>query len=142
MMNMLIFYKNIMLHSSRTILALNGIVMILMGLSFIIFAERMTVLMFPNIISNPEALEVAVTLRYLMGAGSIMVGIILYLARISVKSGAQRLLLGSGIGFLLIFATALFVFLSDRANIPIPALIVYPLLGLLSLFVSTRKYQE
>ena len=142
MKNMLIFSKKIMLHSSRTILALNGIVMILMGLSFIIFAERMTVMMFPNIISNPEALQVAVTLRYLMGAGSIMVGIILYLARISVRSGAQRLLLGSGIGFLLIFFTGLFILLSDKGNFPIAALIIYPLLGSLSLYVSTRKYQE
>ena len=68
-----------MLHSSRTILALNGIVMILMGLVFIIFPEKVTIIMFPDIISNPEALEIGITLRYLMGAGSIMVGIILYL---------------------------------------------------------------
>jgi hypothetical protein len=113
-----------------------------MGLVFIFFAKRMAITMFPNIISNSEALEVGITLRYLMGTGSIMIGIILYLARISVRSGGQRLLLGSGIGFFLIFATALFIFLSDRANIPIAALIIYPLLGSLSLYVSTRKYQE
>jgi len=71
-----------------------------------------------------------------------MVGIILYLARISVRSGAQRLLLGSGIGFLLIFFTGLFILLSDKGNFPIAALIIYPLLGTLSLYVSTRKYQE
>ena len=131
-----------MLHSSGTILALNGTVMILLGLSFIIFAEKMTVTMFPSVISNPEAIHVGITLRYLMGAGSIMVGIILYLSRISVRSGAQRLLLGSGIGFLLIFFTGLFILLSDKGNFPIAALIIYPLLGTLSLYVSTRKYQE
>ena len=131
-----------MLKSSRTILALNGIVMIILGLSFIIFAEKLTIMMFPEIISNPEALEVGTTLRYLMGTGSIMIGIILYLARISVRSGAQRLLQGSGIGFLLMFCTAIFIFLSDRGNVPVLALIIFPLLGFLSLFVSTRKYQE
>jgi hypothetical protein len=77
-----------------------------------------------------------------MGAGSIIIGIILYLARISVKSGGQKLLLGSAIGFLLIFAVALFIFLTDRGNIPIAALIIYPFLSLLSFYVSTRKYQE
>jgi|TARA_B100001964_G_scaffold72640_1_gene82338 hypothetical protein len=131
-----------MLRSSRTILALNGVIMILMGLAFIIFAKKITITMFPITITNLEALEVGIVSRYLMGAGSIMIGIILYLARISVKSGGQKLLLGSAIGFLLIFAVALFIFLTDRGNIPIAALIIYPFLSLLSFYVSTRKYQE
>ena len=131
-----------MLHSSRTILALNGLVMIILGLSFFIFAEKMTFLMFPKTITNPEALEVGVTLRYIMGAGSITTGIILFLSRISLRSGAQRILLGSGIGFFIIFGTALFVYLSERANVPILALIIFPILGLLSLYVSTRMFQE
>ena len=142
MKKMLYFSKKKMLHSSRDILLLNGIVMMLMGLSFIIFAKKMTVTIFPSVISNPEALEVGITLRYLMGAGSIMIGIILYLARISVRSGAQRLLLGSGIGFFLIFFTGLFILLSGKGNIPIVALLIYPFLGSLSLYVSTRRYQE
>ena len=49
-----------MLRSSRTILALNGVIMILMGLAFIIFAKKITITMFPITITNLEALEVVV----------------------------------------------------------------------------------
>ncbi len=59
-----------MLRSSRTILALNGVIMILMGLAFIIFAKKITITMFPITITNLEALEVGIVSRYLMGAGS------------------------------------------------------------------------
>ena len=94
------------LRRSRTILALNGIIMIFIGIIFFIYPENLKIIMFPNIVSNPEALETGIVLRYLMGAGHLTIGIILYLARISIKSGAQRLLLGSGIGFMIIFFTA------------------------------------
>ena len=130
------------LRRSRTILALNGIIMIIIGIFFFIYPEKITLIMFPKIISNPEALETGVVLRYLMGAGHLAIGIILYLARISIKSGAQRLLLGSGIGFMIIFTTALFIIVKYKAGIPVVALSIYPLLGILSLYVSTRKFQD
>ena len=123
-------------------LTLNGIVMILLGISFFLFAEKITITMFPNITSNPEAIEVGVVLRYFMGAGSITIGIILYLARISIRSGAQRLLLGSGLGFMIIFFTGLFIVIKHEANIPIIALSIYPVLTFLSLYTATRKFQE
>ena len=129
-------------HSSRAVLALNGIIMIIIGLTFFIFPEKITIIMFPKIVSNPEALETGIVLRYLMGAGHLTIGIILYLARISIKSGAQRLLLGSGIGFIIIFATAVFIIIKYKAGIPMVALSIYPLLAILSLYVSTRKFQE
>ncbi len=130
------------LRRSRTILALNGIIMVFIGIIFFIYPEKLTIIMFPKIVSNPEALEVGVVLRYLMGAGHLSIGIILYLARISIKSGAQRLLLGSGIGFMIIFATAVFIMFNYKSDIPVVALSVYPLLGILSLYVSTRKFQD
>ncbi len=127
---------------SRSILALNGIIMIFIGIIFFIYPDKITIIMFPEIISNPEALETGIVLRYLMGAGHLAIGIILYLARISIKSGAQRLLLGSGIGFMIIFATAVFIILKYKAGIPVVALSIYPLLAILSLYVSTRRFQE
>ena len=130
------------LRRSRTILALNGIIMIFIGIIFFIYPEKITIIMFPKIVSNPEALETGIVMRYLMGAGHLTIGVILYLARISIKSGAQRLLLGSGIGFMIIFATAVFIIIKYKVGIPIVALSVYPLLGILSLYVSTRKFQE
>jgi len=130
------------LRRSRTILALNGIIMIFIGIIFFIYPEKITVIMFPKIVSNPEALETGIVMRILMGAGHLAIGLILYLARISIKSGAQRLLLGSGIGFMIIFATAVFVILKYKAGIPMIALSIYPLLAILSLYVSTRRFQD
>ena len=130
------------LRRSRTILALNGIIMIFIGIIFFIYPEEITLIMFPKIVSNPEALETGIVMRYLMGAGHLAIGVILYLARISIKSGAQRLLLGSGIGFMIIFATAVFTIFKYKVGIPMVALSVYPLLAILSLYVSTRRFQE
>ena len=127
---------------SRYILAINGIVMMLIGICFFIFNNFINLSMFPGIAENELALEVAMILRYLMGSGLFTIGIILYLARISIKSGAQRLLLGSGIGFMIIFATAVFIIVKYKAGIPMVALSIYPLLAILSLYVSTRKFQE
>ena len=128
---------------SRTILALNGIIMILIGLSFFYFNNQINIAMFPGIMENQLAFEVATILRYIMGSGIFTIGIILFLARVSVRSGAQRLLLGSSIGFFIIFLTTLYVkykFIS--VDIPIVGIAIFPILSLLSLYVSTRPIQE
>ena len=128
---------------SRYILAINGIVMMLIGICFFIFNNFINLSMFPGIAENELALEVAMILRYLMGSGLFTIGIILYLARFSVKSAAQRLLMGSSIGFLLIFLTTLFVkYKFDAIDIPIVGIIIFPVLSFLSLYVSTRPFQE
>ncbi len=128
---------------SRYILAINGIVMMLLGICFFIFNNHINLSMFPGIAENELALEVAMILRYIMGSGLFTIGIILYLARFSVKSAAQRLLMGSSIGFLLIFLTTLFVkYKFDAIDIPIVGIIIFPVLSFLSLYVSTRPFQE
>ena len=43
---------------------------------------------------------------------------------------------------MIIFGTAVFIILKYKAGIPIVALSIYPLLAILSLYVSTRKFQE
>ena len=43
---------------------------------------------------------------------------------------------------MIIFATAVFIIIKYKANIPILALSIYPLLAILSLYVATRKFQE
>ena len=84
---------------SRTVLAINGIIMMLIGLCFFYFNNQINTAMSPGINENKLAFEVASILRYIMGSGIFTIGIILYLARVSVRSAAQRLLLGSSIGF-------------------------------------------
>jgi len=43
---------------------------------------------------------------------------------------------------MIIFATAVFIIIKYKAGIPMVALSIYPLLAILSLYVSTRKFQE
>lgn len=117
--------------------------MMLLGLSFFYFNKKINLAMFPGIMENQLAFEVATILRYIMGSGIFTIGIILFLARVSVRSGAQRLLLGSSIGFFFIFLTTLYVkykFIS--VDIPIVGIALFPILSLLSLYVSTRPNQE
>tara|TARA_Y100000996_G_scaffold354805_1_gene295135 strand:+ start:465 stop:860 length:396 start_codon:yes stop_codon:yes gene_type:complete len=128
---------------SRAVLALNGIVMMLIGFCFFYFNNQINIAMFPGIKENELALEVATILRYIMGSGTFTIGIILFLARVSVRSGAQRLLLGSSIGFFIIFLTTLFVkYQYVSVDIPIVGIAIFPTLSLISLYVSTRPYQE
>ena len=128
---------------SRVVLALNGIVMMVIGLCFFYFNNQINVAMFPGIKENKLAFEVATILRYIMGSGIFTIGIILFLARVSVRSGAQRLLLGSSVGFLLIFLTTLFIkYKFSSVDIPIVGIAIFPILSLLSLYVSTRPHQE
>ena len=57
--------------NSRLILAINGILMITLGLTFWVFPEFFTLAMFPNIEKNNDALNVAIALRKNMGAGCV-----------------------------------------------------------------------
>ena len=112
---------------SRVILALNGIIMMLIGVCFFIFNQKINIAMFPGIVENSLALEVATILRYLMGSGIFTIGLILFLSRVSVKSGAQRLLLGSSIGFFIIFLTTLFAkYRFESVDIPIVGIVIFP----------------
>ena len=131
-----------MFHSSRAILALNGILMMILGGSFWFFPEFFTLSMFPDIADNQDAIDVGVALRKNMGAGCAFIGIILFSCQSSSKSTAQRLLFSSAIGFLLMVAALLQVKLSGQANIPLFILIFFSILGILSLFVASRRYQE
>ena len=129
--------------NSRLILSLNGLIMMVIGACFFLLNKKITLAMFPGISENVQALEVAMILRYLMGSGIFTIGLILFLARTSVKSGAKKLLLGSSIGFFIIFLTATFVvYRFDYVDIPIVGIIIFPILSLISLYVSTRPYQE
>ncbi|MDC0476850.1 hypothetical protein OAN83_03515 [Alphaproteobacteria bacterium] len=89
-----------MLHSSRAILALNGSLMIILGVSFWVFPEFFTLSMFPDIADNQGAIDVGVALRKNMGAGCAFIGILLFSCQTSSKSVAQRLLSASAVGFL------------------------------------------
>lgn len=133
---------NLFLHSSRAVLALNGGLMIILGGAFWLLPEFFTFAMFPHIMGNETAIDVAVTLRKNMGAGCVFIGSVLFSCQDSSKYTAQRLLFSSAVGFLLMFGALLHIRISEQANVLIFILIFFGTLSLLSLFVATRRYQE
>ena len=85
--------------NSRLILAINGFIMIILGLSFWIFPDFFTLAMFPNIEKNNEAFNVAIALRKNMGAGCVFIGTLIFWCQSSPKFVAQKLLYCCGFGF-------------------------------------------
>ena len=117
--------------SAKIALTVIGLVMFLQGLSFYFFAEAITVSMFPT--SGDEAIEVGVVLRELIAAGSMFIGIILFLARTNVNSAAKRILFGSSIGFSLVVVILIHISLSnDFVSIPILPLIIFAIFAIVS----------
>ena len=108
-----------MFHNSRAILALNGILMMILGGSFWFFPEFFTLSMFPDIADNQDAIDVGVALRKNMGVGCAFIGILLFSCQTSSKSIAQRLLFTSAFGFLLWIVALLHMRLSGEANVPL-----------------------
>ncbi|MGB2320057.1 MAG: hypothetical protein ACPH74_08155 [Candidatus Puniceispirillum sp.] len=128
--------------NSRLVLAINGILMILLGGAFWLQPEFFTVAMFPNIMENEDALRAAVALRKNMGAGCAFIGIAMFMCQNSPRSTAQRLLFSCAFGFLLMVAALVEVRINNGAQVPIPIITFFAVLGVLSLFVASRRYQS
>ena len=56
-----------MLYNSRAILALNGTLMVILGVAFWAFPEFFTLSMFPELAENQDAMDVGVALRKIWG---------------------------------------------------------------------------
>ena len=128
--------------NSRLILAINGFIMIILGLSFWIFPDFFTLAMFPNIEKNNEAFNVAIALRKNMGAGCVFIGTLIFSCQSSPKFVAQKLLYCSGFGFFLLVAILLEVRLTGQAQVPILILILFTLMALISIYVASRRFQR
>jgi hypothetical protein len=128
--------------NSRLILAINGFLMIILGLSFWTFPDFFTLTMFPNIEKNEEAYNVATALRKNMGAGCVFIGILIFFCQSSPKFVAQKLLYCSGFGFFLLVAALMEVRLTGQAQVPILILILFTLMALISIFVASRRFQR
>ena len=128
--------------NSRLILAINGFVMIILGLSFWSFPDFFTLAMFPNIEKNNEAFNVAIALRKNMGAGCVFIGTLIFWCQSSPKFVAQKILYCSGFGFFLLVAVLLEVRLTGQAQVPILILILFTLMALISIYVASRRFQR
>ena len=127
--------------NSRLILAINGILMILLGVAFWINPEFFTLAMFPNIADNDTALKAAMALRKNMGAGCVFIGMTIFMCQSSPKSTAQKLLFSCAFGFFLLVAALIEVRITNGAQVPIPIITFFAVLGLISLFVASRRFQ-
>jgi hypothetical protein len=116
--------------------------MIILGVAFWLFPDFFTLLMFPDISENQDAVNVGVILRKNMGAGCVFVGIILFSCQTSPRSTAQRLLYSSAIGFLLMSTALLHVKFSGEADVPIFILVFFSTLAFISFFVASRRFQD
>ena len=128
--------------NSRLILAINGSIMIVLGLSFWIFPDFFTLAMFPNLEKNNEAFNVAIALRKNMGAGCVFIGTLIFWCQSSPKFVAQKLLYCSGFGFFLLVAVLLEVRLTGQAQVPLLILILFTLMALISIYVASRRFQR
>ena len=131
-----------MLNNSRLALSLNGLILIVQGICFVIFANEITIAMFPFSENNEQALNLGISLRYSMGSGSIFIGLLLFMCRSTPRSVAQKLLLGSSLGFMLLLITLIYLYIIRNVLVPIPVLFVFSFLSIFSLYVSTRRYQD
>ena len=128
--------------NSRLILAINGILMVILGLAFWTFPDFFTLAMFPNIEKNNEALNVAIALRKNMGAGCVFIGTLIFWCQNSPKFVAQKLLYCSGFGFFLLVAVLMEVRLTGQAQVPLLILTLFILMGLISIYVASRRFQR
>ena len=85
--------------NSRFVLAINGILMILLGGAFWFYPEFFSKLMFPNILDNDRTMNLSIALRKYMGAGCAFIGVIMFMCQSSPKFVAQRLLFSFGFAF-------------------------------------------
>ena len=119
--------------SAKAALTVIGLVMFAQGLAFYFFSVAITKNMFPT--SSAEAIGVGAVLREVIAAGSMFVGIILFLARTNVTSAAKRILFGASIGFSLLVIILISISLSyDFVSIPIAPLIIFVIFAVVSFF--------
>ena len=117
--------------SAKAALTVIGLAMFIQGLCFYFFSVPITKAMFP--MSGAEAVEVGSILRELLAAGSMFIGIILFLARTNVTSAAKRILFGASIGFSLLVVILIHIGISnDTVSIPITPLIIFVVFAVVS----------
>ena len=128
--------------NSRLVLAINGTIMIILGITFWLAPDFFSIAIFPNIEKNEEAFNVAIALRKNMGTGCVFIGILIFWCQNSPKFIAQKLLYCSGFGFFLLVAVLLEVRISGQAQVPIFILVFFVVMALSSIYVASRRFQR
>ncbi|MDC0196324.1 hypothetical protein OAJ93_01820 [Gammaproteobacteria bacterium] len=118
---------------AKAILTVIGSVMFLQGLAFYFFSIPITQNMFPD--AGNEAIKVGSVHRELLAAGSMFIGIILFLSRTNVTSSAKRILFGASIGFSVLLAILAHIsYTNDTVSIPIAPFIIFAIFAIIAFF--------
>ena len=116
---------------AKVILTVIGSVMILQGIAFYFFSIPITQNMFPD--AGDEAINVGAVLREILAAGSLFIGIILFLSRTNVTSSAKRILFGASIGFSILLAILTHIaFTNEAVSIPITPFIIFAIFAIIA----------
>ena len=121
----------------RGILFLSSLTMLILGLTFLLFPDFISMKIFPQ--ASEKEIRIATVHRELMGGGSLFIGILLILAHRNVTSAAKRILFGTSIGFYIYMLIQLKQVIFDKNIIFWPVFIIFFILGTLSLYVSYFK---
>ena len=105
--------------------------MVAQGLAFYFFSIPITENMFTG--ADSEDVRVGSIMRQQLGAGSLFIGIILFLARTNVTSAAKRILFGASIGFSLLVVILIHIAVSnDFVSVPVTPLIIFVIFAVIS----------
>ena len=121
----------------RGILFLSSLTMLILGLTFLFFPDFISMKIFPQ--ASEKEIRIATIHRYLMGGGSLFIGIHLILAHRNVTSAAKRILFGTSIGFYIFMLIQLKQIIFDKNIVFWPVFVIFFILGTLSLYVSYFK---
>ena len=123
--------------STKTVLTLLGVGLIVQGLIFYAFAGPLTDQSFPG--AGAEARHVGVIMREWLAGLSCLSGLTLFLARSIEMLAAKRILFGCAIGFATISVIMIKILIDKTAVIPLPALSLYLFTTCLSLYTAFKK---
>ncbi len=123
---------------TKTIITLIAALNILQGIGFIFGGEMLTKQSFPENLLSDGALEVGTAMHWPLGVACVVIGIILLSARSFALNEAKKVLLYTGIAYTFFLFNGLLQHFTTPVNVPMQALILITILGLLAFYGSQK----
>ena len=122
--------------TAKGVLTIAGLILIVQGILFYIFAIPITEKMFYG--ANDISISIGTVFPEIMAGGLIFIGVILFLSRTNTSSSARRILFGACFGFTLMFIIQLKIEITGQANVPIGVFFVVAIFSVISFVVATK----
>ena len=109
-------------------LTIVSVALVLTGLVFFGFAEKITQGLWPQ--ADAYAMNIGVVMRYILGASVITSGCILFQARaVEDQSSVKKILLGGAVGLAVVFATLACIRVTGNTLVPLPPIVMVAILS-------------